>query len=88
MIEIARRAAAFLSWYYQSSLSVVRFYFTLNTWTLLFTVKHVFFFFFFFKKKRGRKMQTFIHSFSFSDILCILPDVSVLGALLLLLLYN
>jgi hypothetical protein len=85
MIEIARRAAAFLSWYYQSSLSEVRFAFTLHTWTMLFTVKHVFFFL---KKKRGRKMQTFIHSFSFSDILCILPDVSVLGALLLLLLYN
>jgi hypothetical protein len=85
MIEKARRAAAFLFWYSQTSLPEVRFVLILHAWTKLsFSLcKHVFFFFFFvgvflllfffyFKKKRvGEKDANIYFSFNFSDILCI-----------------
>jgi hypothetical protein len=47
-----------------------------------------FIYLFFFKKKRGEKDADIYFSFNFLDILCILPDVSVPGALILLLLYT
>jgi hypothetical protein len=63
MIEKARWAAAFQSWYNQTSLPEVRFALTLHAWT------RYFFFCFYLKKqkkkkkkkkrRRGRKMQIF-----------------------------
>jgi hypothetical protein len=49
IIEKACRAAAFLSWYCQTSLSEVRFAFTLHAWTILSSLLCSIFFI----KKRG-----------------------------------
>jgi hypothetical protein len=60
MIVKARRAAAFLPCYSQTSLPEVKIVSTLHAWSILsfFIVKHVcclgFFFFFFLKKKKKR----------------------------------
>jgi len=76
MIEKARRAAAFLSWYNQTSLSEVRFALTYMFGLDFFSFHYldVFVFLFLFSTKKGGggvKMQIFISLFSFSDILCI-----------------
>jgi hypothetical protein len=96
MIEKARQAAAFLFWCSQTSLPEVRFVLTLHAWTKLsFSLSnHVFVFsllLFSLKKKKkggGRKMQIFIPYLAFQISYVFLPDVSVPGALILLLLYN
>jgi hypothetical protein len=95
MIEKARRVAAFLFWYSQTSLPEVKFVLILHAWTKLSTsiCNHFFFPFFrfyFSKKKRGggRKMQLFIPYLSFQISYVFLPDVSVSGALIILLLYT
>jgi hypothetical protein len=76
MIEKARRASTFLSWYHQISLPEVKFPLTLHAWTRFFflflcSMFLLFFCFYFQQKKKARKMQIFIPLFSFSDILCI-----------------
>jgi len=80
MIEKARRATAFLSWYRQTSLPEDKFALVLHAWTRFFfsfSYAACFCCFSTFilknKKKRagGRKMQIFIPLFSFSDIICI-----------------
>jgi hypothetical protein len=75
MIEKARKAAAFLFWYSQTSLPEVKFAIILHAWTKLSSslCKHVFCFstfilfiyLFFLKKRGGRKMQIFIPYFAF-----------------------
>jgi hypothetical protein len=82
MIEKARKAAAFLFWYSQTSLPEVKFAIILHAWTKLSSslCKHVFCFstfilfiyFFLKKKKRGEKDADIYSLFRFSDILCIL----------------
>jgi hypothetical protein len=89
MIEKACRAAAFLSWYYQTSLpeGQVCFYLTCLYNTILFVIKHVFVFFLI--KKKGKWMQSFVvplYSFQISYV-CLI-DASAFDSFILLPLYN
>jgi hypothetical protein len=98
MIEKARWAAAFQSWYNQTSLPEVRFALTLHAWTRYFSfpLYIVFFVFLLFfqtikkkkkkkKKKKGEKDADFLFPYlDFQISYVILCDVSVLGALIIL----
>jgi hypothetical protein len=75
MIEKARRAATFLSWYCQTSLpeGQVCFYLTCLHYTILFIIKHVFVFFLIKNKnkKGGKRMQSLVvplYSFQISYV--------------------
>jgi cbb3-type cytochrome oxidase subunit 3 len=89
MKEKARRAAAFLFWYSQTSLLEVRFALTLHAWTTLspFLCSMLFFYFYLQpkkKKKRGGERCRYLFPYlAFQLSYVFLPDLSVLGTLII-----
>jgi hypothetical protein len=89
MIEKAHRAAAFLSWYRQTSLHEVRFALTLHTWTKFFFLFlcSMFLFCFHFQQKKGEggeRCRFLFPYLAFQISYVFLPDVSILGVLIIL----